>query len=178
MILSSINNFVPDLNGRCPGVTIKMSVAEPMSLEEYRAYKGREVAVSSWIELDQARIDAFAAITGDFQWIHVDPERARAESEFGGTIAHGMLTLSLIAGVSPTTLPILSDRRMSVNYGFDKVRFLSPVKSGSKVRVRYTLHDVMPRGPKQFLLMHDVTVEKEDGKQAAAARTISMAILH
>jgi acyl dehydratase len=98
---------------------------------------GQEVAVSPWIEISQARIDTFAKAIEDFQWIHVDRERAKS-SPFGGTIAHGFLTLSLLSHLSEMTFAF-SDRKMGVNYGLNRVRFTSPVPSGSRVRARFTL---------------------------------------
>jgi len=98
---------------------------------------GEEIAISPWVEVTQQRIDTFAAAVEDFQWIHVDPRRARA-SAFGGTIAHGFLTLSLLSHLSEMTFAF-SDRRMGVNYGLNRVRFTSPVPAGSRVRARFTL---------------------------------------
>jgi acyl dehydratase len=98
---------------------------------------GEEVAVSPWLEITQERIDTFAKAIDDFQWIHVDTERAKA-SPFGGTIAHGFLTLSILSHLSERTFSF-SDRRMGINYGINRVRFTSPVPSGSRVRARFTL---------------------------------------
>ena len=98
---------------------------------------GEEVAVSPWIEITQERIDTFAKAIDDFQWIHVDRERAK-KSPFGGTIAHGFLTLSLLSHLSERTFAY-SDRKMGVNYGLNRVRFTSPVPGGSRVRARFTL---------------------------------------
>ena len=98
---------------------------------------GEEIGVSPWVEITQERIDTFAKAVEDFQWIHVDPRRARA-SPFGGTIAHGFLTLSLLSRLSEMTFSF-SDRRMGINYGLNRVRFTSPVPAGSRVRARFTL---------------------------------------
>ncbi|HMG54724.1 MAG TPA: MaoC family dehydratase [Kofleriaceae bacterium] len=98
---------------------------------------GQELAVSPWVEVTQARIDEFARATGDFQWIHVDLERA-SQSPFGGTIAHGFLTLSMLPMLTEAAFTI-SDRKMGINYGLNKVRFTSPVPSGSRIRGRFTL---------------------------------------
>jgi acyl dehydratase len=98
---------------------------------------GQEVGVSPWVEITQERIDTFAEAIEDFQWIHVDPARAKA-SPFGGTIAHGFLTLSLLSHLSEQTFSF-SDRRMGINYGLNRVRFTSPVPVGSRVRARFTL---------------------------------------
>jgi acyl dehydratase len=98
---------------------------------------GEEIAVSPWLEITQERIDTFAKAIDDFQWIHVDRERAKA-SPFGGTIAHGFLTLSILSHLAERTFSF-SDRKMGINYGLNRVRFTSPVKSGSRVRARFTL---------------------------------------
>jgi len=107
------------------------------SIRELEDRVGEEVAVSPWLEIGQERIDTFAKAIEDFQWIHVDPARAKS-SPFGGTIAHGFLTLSLLSHLSEMTFSF-SDRRMGVNYGLNRVRFTSPVPSGSRVRARFTL---------------------------------------
>ncbi len=112
------------------------------SLRELERRVGEEVGVSPWIEVSQERIDTFARAIEDFQWIHVDPVRARS-SPFGGTIAHGFLTLSLLSHLSEMTFSF-SDRKMGVNYGLNRVRFTSPVPSGSRVRARFTLANYEP----------------------------------
>jgi acyl dehydratase len=109
-----------------------------LSIRELKDRVGEEVAVSPWIEVSQERIDTFAKAIDDFQWIHVDRERAKS-SPFGGTIAHGFLTLSLLSHLSERTFSF-SDRKMGVNYGLNRVRFTSPVPSGSRVRARFTLY--------------------------------------
>jgi len=107
------------------------------SVRELESRVGQEVAVSPWIEITQERIDTFAKAIDDFQWIHVDQERAK-RSPFGGTIAHGFLTLSLLSHLTESTFDY-SDRKMGVNYGLNRVRFTSPVPTGSRVRARFTL---------------------------------------
>jgi acyl dehydratase len=107
------------------------------TIRELESRVGQEVAVSPWIEITQQRIDTFAKAIDDFQWIHVDPQRAK-QSPFGGTIAHGFLTLSLLSHLSEQTFSF-SDRRMGINYGLNRVRFTSPVPVGSRVRARFTL---------------------------------------
>ena len=119
---------------------------------------GQEVGVSKWFEVDQARIDAFAKITEDEQFIHVDPEAAKA-TPFGGTIAHGFLTLSLASAMTYDAVPPLEGVVMGVNYGFDKVRFLTPVRAGSKVRGRFKLLSAEDKGGGRWLLKHELTVE-------------------
>ena len=107
------------------------------TIRELEARVGQEVGVSPWVEITQERIDTFAKAIGDFQWIHVDAERAK-NSPFGGTIAHGFLTLSLLSHLSEQTFSF-SDRRMGINYGLNRVRFTSPVPVGSRVRARFKL---------------------------------------
>jgi acyl dehydratase len=108
------------------------------TLDELRAAVGREAFVTEWVEMTQRRIDLFAEATGDYQWIHVDPERARRESAFGGSIAHGFLTLSLLGKfyAEHMTLPFTE---MGINYGLNRVRFTHPVRAGSRVRGRFLL---------------------------------------
>ena len=127
---------------------------------------GQEVGLSRWISVDQARIDAFARITEDEQFIHVDPERARA-TPFGGTIAHGFLTLSLASAMSYDALAPLDGVVMGVNYGFDKLRFLAPVPAGSKVRGRFKLMSAEDKGGGRWLIKHEVTVEIEGAEKPA-----------
>ncbi|MNX50930.1 putative enoyl-CoA hydratase 1 [compost metagenome] len=135
---------------------------------------GQEVGLSRWIEVDQARIDAFAKITEDEQFIHVDPERAKS-TPFGGTIAHGFLTLSLASAMSYDALPPLDGVVMGVNYGFDKLRFLAPVPAGSKVRGRFRLLSAEDKGSGRWLLKHELTVEIEGAdKPALIAEWLSM----
>ena len=108
-----------------------------MKIRDLESRVGEEVAVSPWVDVSQERIDTFAKAIDDFQWIHVDRERARS-SPFGGTIAHGFLTLSLLSHLSERTFSF-ADRRMGVNYGLNRVRFTAPLPSGSRVRARFTL---------------------------------------
>src|SRR5438132_1752259 len=115
-------------------------------------FVGRELGASDWVAVDQERIDAFAACTGDRQWIHVDVERARRESPFGGPIAHGYLTLSLVAAMVMELGVIPPDAATGLNYGLDKVRFLAPVKAGARVRTRATLVSAEPQSDGRMLL--------------------------
>ena len=111
-----------------------------MALSDLADRVGQELGVSKWYLLDQARIDAFAEVTDDPQFIHVDPERARAETPFDGTIAHGFLTMSLLSSMTFEVMPFMTgDEGMSINYGFNKLRFMSPVPVGSRVRGRFSL---------------------------------------
>ena len=114
-----------------------MPSLKPASIRELESRVGEEIGISPWLEVTQARIDTFARAIDDFQWIHVDRERAKS-SPFGGTIAHGFLTLSLLSHLAESTFAF-SDRKMGVNYGLNRVRFSAPVPSGSRVRARFTL---------------------------------------
>jgi acyl dehydratase len=136
------------------------------SLDEIRAKVGQEVGVSDWIGVDQGRIDSFAEATEDRQFIHVDPAAA-AQTPFGGTIAHGFLTLSLLSRMASQAMLVPEGLKMAVNYGLDRVRFLAPVKSGKRVRGRFTLDSVEEKAPGQWLLRHTVTVEIENEDKPA-----------
>ena len=113
-------------------------MTEIESVEKLGDWVGREVALSEWVGVSQERINAFAETTEDRQWIHVDPERAARESPFGGTIAHGFLTLSLLSEMGRTAMKV-GGVRMGINYGLGRVRFVSPVPAGSRIRGRFTL---------------------------------------
>ncbi len=130
------------------------------ALEEIRNRVGEEVGVSGWIAIDQARIDAFADTTEDRPFIHVDPGAAAA-TPLGGTIALGFLTLSLLSRMAAEATLLPDGLKMAVNYGFDRVRFLAPVRSGSRVRARFVLDSVEEKAPGQILMRHRVTVEIE-----------------
>ena len=138
---------------------------------------GQEVGVSKWFEIDQARINAFADTTEDWQFIHVDPEAAK-QTPFGGTIAHGFLTLSLASAMSYDAVKPLDGVVMGVNYGFDKLRFLAPVPAGSKVRGRFRLLSAEDKGGGRWLIKHELTVEIEGGeKPALIAEWLGMQIV-
>jgi acyl dehydratase len=139
----------------------------PVSLETYQKMVGREIGVSSWHVVDQARIDSYADVIEDHQFIHVDPERAKKETAFGTTIAHGFLTMSLLSIMSYEVMPVISGTTMGVNYGFDKLRFISPVRSGSRVRGRFTLAEATLRKPKELQSRTHVTVEIEGEEKPA-----------
>ena len=131
------------------------------TVAELPSLKGQELGTSSWVDVTQERVNQFAEATGDHQWIHVDVERANAESPFGGPIAHGYLTLSLLVPLVAQVLTI-SDVKMGVNYGLNKVRFPAPVPVGSKVRARVTLKECeQVAGGLQNVLA--VTIEREGG---------------
>jgi acyl dehydratase len=132
------------------------------SVAQLRALVGRELGVSDWLIVSQERIDAFAAATDDRQWIHVDVDRARAEGPFGTTIAHGFLTLALLSPLLRGVVSI-AGLRMAVNYGLDRVRFMSPVPSGARVRARIALTKVVePAGPPAAQATWSITIEREE----------------
>ena len=128
------------------------------SLDDIRAAVGTEIGVSDWIDVAQERINQFAEATEDRQFIHVDEELAR-QTPFGGTIAHGFLSLSLLSRMAADIMRVPDSTKMAVNYGLDKVRFLKPVASGKKVRGRFVLTAMTEKAPGQLLLTHSVTVE-------------------
>lgn len=135
---------------------------------------GKEIGISSWREVTQDEIDRFAEVTDDPQYIHIDPVRA-AETPFGGTIAHGFLTLSLLSSMSREAVN-LEGRRMGVNYGFDKVRFVAPVRSGARVRARFGLKSFEARKDGGYTLIYDVSVEIEGAsKPALTAEWLALA---
>ena len=138
---------------------------------------GQEVGVSKWFDVTQTRIDAFADCTEDHQFIHVDPKAAKA-TPFGGTIAHGFLTLSLASAMSYDAVAPLDGIVMGVNYGFDKVRFLAPVPAGSRIRGRFRLLSADDKGEGRWLLKHELTVEIDGGdKPALIAEWLGMQML-
>jgi acyl dehydratase len=140
-------------------------------------FVGRELGASDWVAIDQDRIDAFAACTGDRQWIHVDVARAKRESPFGGPIAHGYLTLSLVASMAMELGVIPPDAATGLNYGLDKVRFIAPVKAGARVRARATLLATEPQSGGRLLLKLSCTLEIEDeAKPALVAELLCLLI--
>jgi acyl dehydratase len=139
----------------------------PISLEAYQKLVGHEVGVSSWHLVDQTRINAYADVIEDHQFIHVDPVRARTETPFGTTVAHGFLTMSLLSIMSYEVMPVIQGTTMGVNYGFDKLRFISPVRSGSRVRGRFTLLEAKLRKPTELLSRTNVSVEIEGEEKPA-----------
>jgi acyl dehydratase len=134
--------------------------------EEIQERVGTEIGMSDWILVDQARIDAFADVTEDHQFIHVDPERA-AKTPFRGTVAHGFLTLSLLSRMADGVMLHPESMRMAVNYGFEKVRFMAPVKSGKRVRGRFELLSAEEKRASQWQITYRVTVEIEDEEKPA-----------
>ena len=134
-----------------------------MTLDELRSNVGKELGVSSWHEVTQQQIDRFAEITGDNQWIHVDPERARRESPYGTTIAHGFLTVSLLSSLINEAVEVTGDFKMRVNYGFNRLRFTGAVPAGSRIRGRFTLQSIKDvEGGVELTWLSTVEVEGRD----------------
>jgi acyl dehydratase len=140
-------------------------------------FVGGELGASDWVAVDQDRIDQFAACTGDRQWIHVDVDRATRESPFGGPIAHGYLSLSLVAAMVMELGVIPPDAATGLNYGLDKVRFIAPVKAGVRVRTRASLVSAEPQSGERVLLKLRCTLEIEgEAKPALVAEVLCMLI--
>jgi acyl dehydratase len=152
----------------------KIWTKPPISLESYQALVGQEIGVSSWHLIDQKRIDGYAELVEDHQFIHVDPESAKA-TPFGTTIAHGFLTMSLLSVMSYEVMPAIEGTAMGVNYGLDRLRFISAVKSGKRVRGRFTLAKADMRRPKELQSLTKVSVEIEgEDKPALVADWIGL----
>jgi acyl dehydratase len=150
---------------------------DKLSPNDVERLLGKELGTSAWFTIDQALIDEFADATHDHQFIHVDVERAR-RTPFGGTIAHGLLTLSLIVHLCNDLVPKFRDTQMLLNYGFDRVRFPYPVKSGQRVRARCGLKKLDARGEGQYVLTLDVTIEIEgEPKPAVVAEWLSFHVI-
>ena len=150
-----------------------------VTIDEIPSLVGKHVGTSQWRAVTQEMIDGFARSTDDHQWIHTDPERAARETPYGGTIAHGFLSLSMLSTLAYEALPELDgDVRMGVNYGFDEVRFQAPVKSGARVRAVFTLADADVRPSGRILFTYDVTLEIEDStKPALTAQWLTLMIV-
>lgn len=145
-----------------------------MTRDELEALVGSEIGCSDWMGVDQARIDDFARVTEDFNFVHVDPEKAAA-TPFGGTIAHGLLTLSLIVHLCEDLVPQIDGTGLLLNYGFDKVRFVAPVRAGSRIRARASLLGVSERKPGQILVKLGVEIELDgSAKPALVAEWLSL----
>lgn len=148
-----------------------------MTQDELYADIGTELGPSDWFRIDQSRIDDFARVTEDHQFVHVDPVRAAA-APFGSTIAHGLLTLSLIVHLCRNFVPKIDGTTLLLNYGFDKVRFVAPVRVDSRVRARARLADVSERRPGQLLVRLDVEIEIDgEAKPALAAEWLSLHVV-
>jgi len=150
-----------------------------VSIEQAQELVGKALGSSDWVEITQERVNQFAEATGDFQFIHIDPERAAAESPFGGAIAHGFLTLSLLSMFSAQGSTVkIKDCSVSINYGLDKVRFIAPVPVGSRIRVHFILVSAVEKSPGNYLLKHKATVEIEGvDKPAMIAELLGMSVV-
>ncbi len=137
-----------------------------ISLEELKSQVGGEPRFSRWFELDQSRIDNFADVTEDWQFIHVDREKA-AETPFGSTIAHGFLSLSMLSAMGYDSEHAIEGTKMAINYGFNKVRFTSPVRAGARVRAKFITRAVDEKTPKNILITRGVTIEIEGESRPA-----------
>ena len=152
-------------------------MTQTVTREELTAMVGRQLGTSDWFLIDQERVDEFADVTLDHQFVHVDRERAKA-TPFGGTIAHGFLTLSLLVHLCLPFIPTLANRKLVVNYGFDKVRFAAPVKVGKRIRAVSKLGEVTERKLGQVVMRVDVTVEIEgEDKPALVAEWLSLHVV-
>ena len=144
------------------------------SIEDIKFKVGQETGLSPWIPVTQEMINNFADVTGDHQFIHVDPEAAKA-TPFGGTVAHGFLTLSLLSQMAAHVMLRPETLKRSVNYGFERVRFIAPVRSGKRVRGRFTLARMDEKNPGQYQFVHNVVVEIEgEDKPALIADWIGL----
>lgn len=143
--------------------------ASSVTIETMLSNVGQEIGVSPWLKVDQAMIDAFADTTEDHQFIHVDPERTKAETPYGTTIAHGFLVLSLLSKMFYDAVPKIEGAAMGLNYGFDKVRFLNPVLCDARIRGRFNLADMQERAPGEFTFRYTVVVEIEGAHKPALA---------
>jgi acyl dehydratase len=135
-------------------------------IEELKTLVGQEIGTSEWFEMEQSRINAFADATDDHQWIHIDVERAKTETPFGSTIAHGFLTLSMLPHLAAQAYKVQGDFKMGINYGLNRLRFISPLPAGSRIRAHFTLQSVddIPGGTQLKVV---ATVEREGGEKPA-----------
>nr|WP_051011672.1 MaoC family dehydratase [Nitratireductor pacificus] len=148
-----------------------------ISIERARELVGQEVGLSDWRVVSQEMIDQFAAATDDHQFIHTDPERAARETPYGGTIAHGFLSLSLLSTMVFEAVPLLDTAGMGVNFGFERIRFLAPVRSGARIRARFVLANLNERPSGIVEINYDVTVEIENSlKPALTAHWLTLAM--
>ena len=151
---------------------------DAISVAELKKKIGQEIGVSQWCVVSQEMIDRFADVTHDHQFIHIDPARAKKETPFGGSIAHGFLTLSLLSHIAAGVMPPIEGRTIGINYGFDKIRFISPVPAGGKIRGRFRLKEVNERAEKEVMFRYEVTVEIEGvEKPALVAEWLTMTVL-
>lgn len=145
-----------------------------MSLEEVKSHIGKEIGTSDWFQMDQDRISRFADVTEDHMFLHVDPEAAAA-TPFGGTIAHGLLTLSMMPVMAYQAVPGISGTKMGVNYGYNRIRFMAPVRSGRRIRGRFVVKSVEPKPGDRMEINHEVTIEIEgEDKPALVGEWLTM----
>jgi len=142
-----------------------------LDLASYEALQGKTLGHSDWITVDQGMIDAFSEATGDKQFIHIDPVRAAQDTPYGGTIAHGFLTLSLITNMYEDSMPQLQGHELNINYGLNRIRFLQPVPSGARIRGQFTLARISKRRTGQYLSENDIRVEIEGNDKPAMLGT-------
>lgn len=155
-----------------------MSEKPPISLDALKALVDAEPRYSRWFVIDQSRIDTFAETTEDWQFIHCDPQRAAAEAPFGGTIAHGFLSLSMLSAMSYDCQPTVENTAMGINYGFNKIRFTNPVKAGQKLRAKFTTLKVDEKSPTNILTTTKVEVEIEgERRPALTAEWLGLTVL-
>ena len=145
-----------------------------MSLDEIQTHVGQEIGVSDWFLIDQERINNFADSTEDHMFLHVDPEAA-AQTPFGGTIAHGLLTLSMMPVMAYQAVPGVSGTKMGVNYGYNRIRFMAPVSSGKRIRGRFVVQSVEPKSGGRMEIKHEATIEIEgEDKPALIGEWLTM----
>ncbi|MEQ1955289.1 MaoC family dehydratase [Mesorhizobium sp. CN2-181] len=150
----------------------------PITLDQALSGVGQEAGISPWRIVTQEMIDKFADATDDHQFIHCDPERAAKETTFGGTIAHGFLTLSLLSAMAFETIPRIDGADIGINQGFDTLRFVAPVKTGARIRSRFVLAKIKARPSGWIEIAHDVTIEIEGSlKPALTARWLTLAFI-
>lgn len=148
-----------------------------VSIEQLHELVGKDLEPSPWVQLSQQRISDFADVTEDHQFIHVDPEKAKA-TPFGGTIAHALLTLSMLPSLLEKTLPVVEGMKTSINYGFNKVRFLAPLRSGKRIRAKFGITSFSETAPGRYQMLTNVTVEIEgEDKPALIAEWIFMILV-
>lgn len=149
-----------------------------ITLEELQQQVGATPRHSRWYVLDQSRIDAFAEVTEDWQWIHTEPERAAAETPFGGAIAHGFLTLSMLSAMTYDATPTVEGAAMGVNYGFNRIRFTNPVRAGQRVRAKFVTRDVAERSPGNWITTTGVTIEIDgESRPALTAEWLGLTVM-
>jgi acyl dehydratase len=152
-------------------------VRRSVTLKEFKSLVGGEIGASRWFDITQARIDAFADVTEDRQFLHIDPEAAK-RTPFGGTIAHGFLTLSMLSAMAYDIVPAIEGAAMGVNYGFDRIRFVAPVRAGARIRARFRLLALTHRSAREYQPRYEVTVEIEGSeKPALVAEWLSLVML-